>query len=105
MSENNNMEQNENLKEAPKEAPATPAKKEKQSKAPEKKKPGLGQRISRFFREMKGELKKVSWPTKNQTVKNTLVVIACVIVVGIFVWIFDAIAGGLIDALLALFKG
>lgn len=105
MSENNNMEQNENLKETPKEAPATPAKKEKQSKPAEKKKPGVGQRISRFFREMKGELKKVSWPSKNQTFKNTLVVIACVIVVGIFVWIFDAIAGNLIDALLSLFKG
>lgn len=96
-----NMEQNDKLKEAP----AAPAKKEKQSKPAEKKKPGIGHRISRFFREMKAELKKVAWPSRSQTFNNTLVVIACVIVVGIFVWIFDGIAGGLIDALLHLFKG
>lgn len=105
MSENENKELEQNIEEAPK----TPAKAEKADKAKKmktsekKKKPGIGQRFSRFLREMKSELKKVSWPTKNQTFKNTLIVIACVIIVGIFVWVFDAIASGLINALINLF--
>ena len=33
------------------------------------------------------------------------VVILCVIVVGVIVWIFDGIASGVVNALLALFGG
>jgi hypothetical protein len=32
------------------------------------------------------ELKKVQWPTRKQTINNTLVVNLCVIVVGKFIW-------------------
>lgn len=109
MSENENKELEQNIQEAPK-APAKAEKADKADKAKKtvktsekKKKPGVGQRFSRFLREMKSELKKVSWPTRNQTFKNTLVVIACVLIVGIFVWVFDAIASGLINALINLF--
>ena len=52
---------------------------------------------------MKSELKKVVWPTPKQTVNNTVIVIVCVIVVGIFIWVFDALATGIIAALLDLF--
>ena len=48
-----------------------------------------GKRISRWFREMKSELKKVVWPTKSQMINNTLIVLACVLVVGVFIWVFD----------------
>lgn len=80
------------------------AKKEK-AKAEKNKKPGVGQRIGRFFRELKAELKKVSWPTRIETLKKTGIVIACCIVVGVIVWIFDSIANGLVNALLNLFGG
>ena len=63
-----------------------------------------GRALSRWFREMKSELKKVQWPTRKQTVNNTLIVIACVIVVGVFIWVFDFIAGGAIDVLLTLLR-
>ncbi len=62
-----------------------------------------GGRISRYIREMKSELKKVVWPTKKQTINNTGVVIACVIVVGIIIWLFDTVASQFIAALLSLF--
>ena len=71
----------------------------------EKKKVGFFGRITRWFREMKSELKKVQWPTAKQTVNNTLIVILCVIVVGVFIWIFDALASGIIGALISLVKG
>ena len=74
---------------------------EKKAK-PAEKKPGVFARIGKWLRELKSELKKVQWPTKKQTVNNTLVVIACVIVVGIFIWVFDAAATAIINALLHL---
>ena len=57
----------------------------------------------KYFRELRSELKKVSWPTPKQVLKNTLVVLLCVLVVGIFIWVFDLAAGMGIDALLGLF--
>ncbi|MCI2106136.1 MAG: preprotein translocase subunit SecE [Intestinimonas sp.] len=60
-------------------------------------------RIARWFREMKIELKKVQWPTAKQTLKSTGIVILCVIIVGIFIWCFDAVTASVVDALLNLF--
>ena len=53
---------------------------------------------------MRTELKKVQWPTRKQTINNTLIVIACVVFVGIFIWIFDFIATNAIDVLLTLLR-
>ena len=78
-----------------------PAKAEKKAKKDDK--PGFFQRIARWFREMKSELKKVVWPTPKQTVNNTVIVIICCIIVGICIWLFDALAGAVITALLDLF--
>ena len=77
------------------------AKAEKKAK-PAEKKPGFFARVGKWLRELKSELKKVQWPTKKQTVNNTLVVIACIVVVGIFIWVFDAAAQLIINALLNL---
>ena len=85
-----------------KEPKAAKPKKDK-AKAEKDKKPGVGKRIGRFFRELKAELKKVAWPSRAETLRNTGIVIVCVIVVGVIVWIFDGIASALIDALLSLF--
>jgi len=59
-------------------------------------------RIARYFRELKSELKKVVWSTPKQVAKNTLIVIACVIVVGVFIWVFDFVAQALITNLINL---
>ena len=53
----------------------------------------LGKRIYKFFREIKVELKKVVWPTWSHTRNNTLIVLACVLVIGIAIWVLDAIFG------------
>ena len=66
---------------------------------------GFAANVAKFFRDTKSELKKVQWPSRKQTINNTLIVIACVIVVGIFIWLFDAVAGGLIQALFHLVNG
>ena len=59
----------------------------------------------KFFREMRSELKKVVWPTAQQVLKNTLIVLACVLVVGVFIWLFDLVARVGVDALINLIKG
>ena len=48
--------------------------------------------VCRYLRELKSELKKVVWCTPKQVLKNTLIVIAAVLVVGVFVWLFDFVA-------------
>jgi preprotein translocase subunit SecE len=78
-------------------------------KAAKKKQPS---KLSRFFtktirglREMKGELKKVMWPTPKQTLNNTWIVILCVLVIGAFIWVFDWLAGNGVQALIAIIRG
>ncbi len=53
------------------------------------KKPGFFDRISRFFRELKSESKKVVWPSKKQVINNTSIVLAVMAVVGGGIWIVD----------------
>ena len=61
-------------------------------------------RVSKWFREMRAELKKVAWPSKKQVLQNTLVVLVSVVVVGVFVWIFDAISSLVVQGLIGLFN-
>ena len=62
-----------------------------------------GRRFSKWFREMKSELKKVVWPSGKQLVNNTLVVLVSVLIVGVIVCLFDMLAGLGIDLLSNLF--
>ena len=57
----------------------------------------------KYFRALRSELKKVVWPTPQQVLKNTAIVVGCVIVVGIFIWLFDFVAQIGIDALISVF--
>ena len=103
MSEKEKMNQDGAEEKAKETKPAKADKEKAKAKADKEKKPGVGKRIARFFRELRSELKKVSGPTRADTLKKTGIVIVCVIVVGIIVWIFDGIASSVIDALLSLF--
>ena len=54
---------------------------------------------------MRSELKKVVWPSKSQMMNNTLVVLVSVLVVGVFVWVFDAVAVNLVQWIIRLCTG
>ena len=58
-----------------------------------------------WFREMKSELKKVTWPNQKTVVKNTGTVLLCSLLIGTCIWIFDGVAYSLIQAILSLFQG
>ena len=60
-------------------------------------------KVAKYFRELRSELKKVVWPTSTQVLKNAAIVVGCVIVVGIFIWVFDFVAQFGIDALISVF--
>ncbi len=63
------------------------------------KKGNIFKRIARFFKDVKTELKKVTWPTKKQAVKNTVVVLIFLIIIGLFIFLIDLLfqwAAGLI---------
>ncbi len=53
------------------------------------KKAGFGVRAKRFFRDTKAELKKVTWPTKEQLIHNTGVIITFIIIITIILSILD----------------
>lgn len=64
----------------------------KAAKTGKKKKFSLGRifkSIGGFFRGIVGECKKISWPTLNSTLKDTAIVIAACLIIGVFIWIFD----------------
>ena len=61
--------------------------------------------IGKYFKDTKSELKKVVWPTKSQMINNTLIVLACVLVVGIFIWVFDAVGGVVVNGIITLVRG
>ncbi len=54
-----------------------------------KKKKPFGARLKKYFKDTKSELKKVTWPTKEQLKKNTAVIIGFIIMIGIFLFVFD----------------
>jgi preprotein translocase subunit SecE len=53
-----------------------------------------------FLREVKVELKKVTWPTRKQTMGSTVVVIILVMIISIFLGIVDAGLSGLLRLVL-----
>ncbi len=46
-------------------------------------------RVGKFFRDCKGEIKKIVWPTPRAVFKNTGVVLVTIIVLGLFVFLLD----------------
>jgi preprotein translocase subunit SecE len=56
-------------------------------------KDGPIQRISRYLHEVHVELKKTTWPTKQDLISSTKVVLGTVIIVGIYIALMDWILG------------
>lgn len=60
--------------------------------------------IKSWAHDMKVELKKVHWPPRKDVIQNCLSVLICILVVGVCVWVFDAVAAAVIRALINLFQ-
>ncbi len=66
----------------------------------EKLKKGYLDKILQFLREVKVELKKVTWPSRKQTIGSTVVVIVLVIIISLFLGIVDIGLSSLIRVIL-----
>ena len=54
---------------------------------------GFLARIKRYFRDMRGELKKVVWPDKKQVLNNTIIVAVVVVIAAVILSLLDLIFG------------
>lgn len=72
-------------------------KKAEKSKKPSKFSPkNIGKAIARFFKDLKGETKKIVWPGRQMVIKSTGIVLAAILVIGAGIWILDfALSGGI----------
>jgi preprotein translocase subunit SecE len=59
----------------------------------------LGQAVISFARESRMEVRKVVWPTRQETVQTTFMVIVAVIIIGIFLWLVDMLLAQAIQLL------
>lgn len=58
-----------------------------------------GQALFKFSKESRVELRKVHWPSRQETLQTTLMVVVMVVVVGLFLWGVDALFIWAINAL------
>ncbi len=49
----------------------------------------MGKAIAKFFKDEKGECKKIVWPDRKTVLKSSLVVIVCVVILGAVIWLID----------------
>ena len=49
-----------------------------------------GDQFIHFLKETRIELRKVVWPTRQETIKTTGIIMVAVVIVAIFLWIIDA---------------
>lgn len=50
-----------------------------------------GKLVWKFSKEARGELRKVVWPTRQETIQTTMVIVALVIVMALILWGVDSI--------------
>lgn len=58
--------------------------------------------IAKWFREMRSELKKVSWPTFKQVLNNTGIVLSMIIIVAIIIGVFDLVWSRIVTWIITL---
>ena len=61
----------------------------------------MGRSIKKFFKELRGESKKVVWPDRKTVLKSSLVVIVSVII-GVVIWLIDTGLSELVKLLINL---
>lgn len=60
-------------------------------------------RLGNFLRDVRAELKKVTWPSKNEVVNTTIVVVAATIFFGFYLFFMDIIFSWVLSQIKSLF--
>ena len=59
-----------------------------------------GKEIWRYFHDAQIEVRKVVWPTRQETIQTTLIVVVMVILVAIILWLLDMFLGWSIGSIM-----
>lgn len=60
-------------------------------------------RLVNFLRDVRSELKKVTWPSKNEVINTTIVVVAATVFFGFYLFFMDVIFSWVISQVKSLF--
>ena len=55
------------------------------------------QKINKFFLEVRQEMAKVSWPTRDELKGTTIIVIVIIVILSVFIWVADKVLEGLLN--------
>ena len=66
------------------------------SKEATEQKPNIIERLKEYFRDTRGELRKVTWPTRSQATNLTLIVLAVTVAMALFLGGVDYVFAALI---------
>ena len=61
--------------------------------------------ISRYIRETRGELRKVTWPSREESWRLTIIVVGVTALMALFFWVFDFAFSSAIQGLIKLLVG
>ena len=56
-----------------------------------------GKAFFRLFKEAENEIRKVIWPTRQETLQTTLIVVVAVLIVGLLLWGLDSLLGWVVS--------
>ena len=59
----------------------------------------VGQRLCGFVADSRMEVRKVVWPSRQETLQTTLIVFVMVLIIGIMLWLFDMLLMSIVRAL------
>lgn len=59
-----------------------------------------GKAFFTLFKEAKNEIRKVVWPTRQETLQTTAMVVGVVLLVGLFLWGLDTLLGWLVSSVI-----
>ncbi|MBE7532238.1 MAG: preprotein translocase subunit SecE [Ardenticatenaceae bacterium] len=56
--------------------------------------------VVKYFREVRGELRKVTWPTRTESRRLTAIVVAVSLAFAVFLWLWDTIFSRMVQLLI-----
>jgi preprotein translocase subunit SecE len=59
-----------------------------------------GRAFFQLFKEAKNEIRKVVWPTRQETLQTTAIVVVAVLIVGLLLWGLDSLLGWLVSGVI-----
>lgn len=62
----------------------------------------MANKIANFFKEVKLEMSKVSWSTKDELIGSTTVVLASLVILAVFIGICDIVLSKIVNIIMSM---